>query len=211
MGTGQKDRRLNTVSEFMEKTVKRLAQELELARKFSVGERVIPYEAYIKILRMHEQIYLELRKHPSYGMQRQSEMFEATKGERILDINMEDEILKIRFPCLLPARDKETRAVKCLYALCYQQLSDWWMEHGMLRFNKAVLCFEYVYGKEERYRDYDNYESKAVKDMVTRLFLPDDSPKYCSVFQTARKGEEGMTYVYVVSPKKFEALWRKWI
>ena len=161
------------------------------------------YTNFLSLIRAHERAYLQLRGMPVYPDRPEDIPTHLAIGGEYLAISLIGEMVKIEFPGLLPFRKKDANATKALYALCYAQLVQFWEDHDFLRFDTAVLVFEHVRTGKEKCRDYDNYETKAIQDMVTRLFLPDDSPTYCSTYHTSRKGETAHTNVYLMQKKDF--------
>ena len=53
---------------------------------------------------------------------------------------------------------------------------------------------------------YDNYEINAVTDIVALYLLPDDSPKFCSLYYTTYRCRYDATQVFVI-PKSDIASW----
>lgn len=52
-------------------------------------------------------------------------------------------------------------------------------------------------------RDNDNRDYKQVVNTIAYWLLPDDSPKYCSMFNGTKFGEQDGTDIYIVPKEKF--------
>lgn len=79
--------------------------------------------------------------------------------------------------------------------------------NGSLKFKeKVVICIVHMYDSENkkgRCYDYDNLECKRILDVITSFTMPDDSPKYCDVFQTSEFGDSDKTRIFVMPASEF--------
>lgn len=52
-------------------------------------------------------------------------------------------------------------------------------------------------------RDYDNYDIKDMTDIITALFLIDDSPKYIDMYHTSRLSSQSCTWIHIIPCRDF--------
>ena len=77
-------------------------------------------------------------------------------------IKVQDGVLEITLPCLLPKR-KQRQSTEFLLDPMYFTLSQYADSHKLPKFKHCVVCFSHVYSEEfftRIVRDYDNLEQK---------------------------------------------------
>lgn len=68
---------------------------------------------------------------------------------------------------------------------------------------RVVIVYTYYYKNNERKKDYDNYETKFMTDILSSNLLYDDSPVFCCVYQDYRQGTKTHTEIDVMPEREF--------
>ena len=58
-------------------------------------------------------------------------------------------------------------------------------------------------------RDYENYDTKHMTDVICAVFLKDDSQKYLEVYHTSVQSKEAYTTIHVIPKKRFVEFYEK--
>lgn len=122
-----------------------------------------------------------------------------------IHISLEDEILSIRLPGLLPKRKVRTNTAFLHEPLNYA-LQEYLKSHSLSLYKDCVVCFSQIYDRAlslGRIRDYDNLEFKQILDTIAAYVLLDDTGLFCDSFHTTELGENDHTIVYIMEKSVF--------
>lgn len=122
-----------------------------------------------------------------------------------IHISLEDEILSIRLPGLLPKRKVRTNTAFLHEPLNYA-LQEYLKSHSFALYKDCVVCFSQIYDRAlslGRIRDYDNLEFKQILDTIAAYVLLDDTGLFCDSFHTTELGEHDHTVVYIMEKSVF--------
>jgi hypothetical protein len=122
-----------------------------------------------------------------------------------IQIEYNDGILEITFPCLFPKR-KQWQNAEFLTDALYAAFERAQEAGGLPKFRRCTVCFSHVYSQTlpaRRVRDYDNLELKAALDVVGAFALTDDSGLLCDVYHMTERGENSCTKIFVMAPDAF--------
>ncbi len=122
-----------------------------------------------------------------------------------IHISLEDEILSIRLPGLLPKRKVRTNTAFLHEPLNYA-LQEYLKSHSLTLYKDCVVCFSQIYDRAlslRRIRDYDNLEFKQILDTIAAYVLLDDAGLFCDSFHTTELGEHDHTVVYIMEKSVF--------
>lgn len=122
-----------------------------------------------------------------------------------IHISLEDEILSIRLPGLLPKRKVRTNTAFLHEPLNYA-LQEYLKSHSLSLYKDCVVCFSQIYDRAlslGRIRDYDNLEFKQILDTIAAYVLLDDTGLFCDSFHTTELGEHDHTIVYIMEKSVF--------
>lgn len=126
-----------------------------------------------------------------------------------IEINVDDGVLEVTLPCLLPKK-KQRRSTDFLIDPLYFTLSSYAANHKLPRFEHCVVCFSNIYDKElplRRVRDYDNLELKQILDVVAAFVMVDDTGLLCDAYNTTELGDSDCTRITVMEKEHFP----KWL
>ena len=115
---------------------------------------------------------------------------------------------RLTIPGILPKKEKGSP--NYIRGYLFPAMKAYFCEKEPVRYRDSVLIYCFVYDRERperKMRDHDNIEINAVTDIVALYVLPDDSPRFTSLYMTSIAGEEDVTEVFVVPRKDFA----KWI
>ena len=122
-------------------------------------------------------------------------------------INVEDDILSVRLPALLPKKTR-TEGFKFLQPALHAALKQHAEQTGLPHFRECTVCIEHVYDRflpVKAVRDYDNLEMKEVLDIIVLYCMTDDTGALCDQFQTTRFADSSCTIISVMQKEKFSA------
>lgn len=117
-----------------------------------------------------------------------------------IHISLEDEILSIRLPGLLPKRKVRTNTAFLHEPLNYA-LQEYLKSHSLSLYKDCVVCFSQIYDRAlslGRIRDYDNLEFKQILDTIAAYVLLDDTGLFCDSFHTTELGKMTIPIVYIM-------------
>lgn len=126
-------------------------------------------------------------------------------------ISMDDDILSVTLPGLLPKRKVRTNTAFLHEPLNYA-LQEYLKEHSIALYRDCVVCFSQVYDKElssRRVRDYDNLEFKQILDTISTYVLLDDTGLFCDSYHTTELGDQDYTIVYIMEKTAFPEWYRR--
>ena len=63
---------------------------------------------------------------------------------------------------------------------------------------RVIIRYTHFFEQESQIRDYDNFETKIITDLITPLVNFDDSPKECIIMSDYRMGEKCHTEVDII-------------
>lgn len=165
-------------------------------------DKEISKSMFHQLLKLHERLYLSIRKIPTYyDAANMEDELQSARG--IVKISENDNIYTFVFPNVLPARRQDNSTFRTLYNLYKPDIAEYFKNRNYARFQDAVVWFEDVYVNPANAVDYDNKERKYIMDLVSRALLLDDSPSYCSKYESMRKGERDCMCVYVMERVRF--------
>ena len=124
-------------------------------------------------------------------------------------INMEDGVLEITLPCLLPKR-KQRQSTEFLIDPLYFTLSQYSDSNELPKFKHCVVCFSHIYSEKyhnRRVRDYDNLELKQLLDVLSTFIMEDDTGLLVDAYNTTEIGEADCTRISVMDKDRFQ----KWL
>lgn len=120
-------------------------------------------------------------------------------------INMEDDVLEIALPCLLPKR-KQRQSTEFLIDPLYFTLSQYSDSNELPKFKHCVVCFSHIYSEKyhnRRVRDYDNLELKQLLDVLSTFIMEDDTGLLVDAYNTTEIGEADCTRISVMDKDHF--------
>ena len=121
-------------------------------------------------------------------------------------IKVQDGVLEITLPCLLPKR-KQRQSTEFLLDPMYFTLSQYADSHKLPKFKHCVVCFSHVYSEEfftRRVRDYDNLELKQLLDVLSTFIMEDDTGLLVDAYNTTEIGDCDCTRVSVMDKEHFQ-------
>ena len=169
----------------------------------------VPYKVYEDAVSSVERLYTCMREEMPFRAQPPEEEpagympEDAKDGQDEIKAVCRDGIYEFTLPVLLPKRNKRGHTLQALTMLITPKVKQLHEEEGRPRLEKGILCYEFVTDGTSGRRDYDNTETKTVTDIITRLFLHDDSPEYLYVYYFSTKGKPSCTKVYLMPPERF--------
>ncbi len=125
------------------------------------------------------------------------------KGEKLL-FSIDGNRLHIVFPSLLPKRiERQNNTAVYTNADIRQMYEPAFSEYFSGRKHsiyteKVVIIYTHFFSSEKEFRDHDNFETKAITDLITASVMLDDSPKHCAIFMDYKMGEYSHTEVDVI-------------
>ena len=122
-------------------------------------------------------------------------------------INVEDGILSVRLPALLPKKTR-TEGFKFLQPALHAALKQYAEQQNLPHFRECAVCIEHIYDRclpIKAVRDYDNLEMKEVLDIIALYCMTDDTGALCDQFQTTRFADSSYTIISVMQKEKFSA------
>ena len=141
-----------------------------------------------------------------YGGIPQDYYLQAAKMQGIR-VNVEDAILSVRLPALLPKKTR-TEGFKLLQPTLHAALKQYAEQNGLPHFRECTVCIEHVYDRclpIKAVRDYDNLEMKEIPDIIALYCMTDDTGALCDQFQTTRFADSSYTIISVMQKEKFSA------
>lgn len=112
--------------------------------------------------------------------------------------------LKIVFPSLLPKRinyasEKNLLRYNEMRAMYAPAFIKFGKERKFKGFkDKVIIKYTHFYESDRQIRDYDNYETKIITDLITPLVIVDDSPRECTIMSAYKMGDKSHTEVEVI-------------
>lgn len=200
---------LKKIETLLEKMNKQ-AEVTRLCRGYD--DKTASYTQALRLEELSERLVLLTRTLPAYtgAVNAKKDVENIIKKEISVDIRFTEEgWFQLTIPCILPR--KEHGNVDYIRGFLYPNMSDYFAEHEPVRFNDSVIIYRFAYDKERPERkmiDHDNYEINAVTDIVALYLLPDDSPKFCSLYYTTYRCKYDATQVFVI-PKSDLVRWVK--
>lgn len=154
----------------------------------------------------YQNLYLMQHKTRKLG-----EMCGEVREDEFADIDALDiqfyeyeDRLKIVFPSLLPKRINYAsennllryNEIKAMYVPAFDKFSKERKFKGFK--DKVLIRYTHFYESEREIRDYDNYETKIITDLITPLAIVDDSPKECMIMSAYKVGDKSHTEADVI-------------
>ena len=124
-------------------------------------------------------------------------------------IKVQDGVLEITLPCLLPKR-KQRQSTEFLIDPLYFTLSQYADNNELPKFQQCVVCFSHIYSEKfhnRRIRDYDNLELKQLLDVLSTFIMEDDTGLLVDAYNTTEIGETDCTRIFVMQKEHFT----KWL
>lgn len=124
-------------------------------------------------------------------------------------IKVQDGVLEITLPCLLPKR-KQRQSTEFLIDPLYFTLSQYADNNELPKFQQCVVCFSHIYSEKfhsRRIRDYDNLELKQLLDVLSTFIMEDDTGLLVDAYNTTEIGEADCTRIFVMRKEHFT----KWL
>ena len=117
-------------------------------------------------------------------------------------------IIDVKFPSLLPKKRRSENSHFMLDAL-YAALDEYDNTFGFSKINDNVICMTHYYSSEasNKIRDYDNFETKDIIDLIATYTMVDDSGKYCTSFSCTKHGDDDFTCITILDKNLFP----KWL
>lgn len=116
----------------------------------------------------------------------------------------EEDYIKIIFPGLLPRRINYRNKSNVLTYTDMRRMyepafTEFLRKRKKTVWNKRVIIrYIHFFEQESQIRDYDNFETKIITDLITPLVNFDDSPKECIIMSDYRMGEKCHTEVDII-------------
>lgn len=207
---------LENINRSVSKMSRRIEQATKAFENDSEEDISLGMKYYFEALQLGEKVAYELRQtHFEYGI--------CDGTAKVKDIVVD------AFPCeagytkegwfffsmpRLPSFKSNSYSVTYLRDTLYTVFEHLFSSHKLERylFENCVLIFRNVYSgndSKKAIRDNDNYEYKAVTNLLTTYFIPDDSPKYCDTFLCSVYGDEDATEVFIVPRREFPTFFLK--
>lgn len=124
-----------------------------------------------------------------------------------IQISVEDGILSVRLPALLPKKTR-TEGFKFLQPALHAALNQYTKQQNFPHFLECAICIEHIYDRclpIKAVRDYDNLEMKEILDIIALYCMTDDTGALCDQFQTTRFADSSCTIISVMQKEKFSA------
>ncbi len=122
--------------------------------------------------------------------------------EHGINIEYENEILKIRMPVLLPKKKRQSN--NFLLGPLETEVKQFLKGNEIKLFDNCVICFIHSYKDRSRImRDYDNIELKKILDFLCVYVMIDDSGYYCDMYNSSIVGDDDYTQIYIMSKENF--------
>ena len=124
-----------------------------------------------------------------------------------IQISVEDGILSVRLPALLPKKTR-TEGFKFLQPALHALLKQCAEQQNLPHFHECAICIEHIYDRSlpiKAVRDYDNLETKEVLDIIALYCMTDDTGALCDQFQTTRFSTSSCIIISVMQKEKFSA------
>ena len=130
----------------------------------------------------------------------------AMRQENCADVKFieNEDHIKIVFPDLLPKRINYADKANLLsYADLKQMYVPVFQSYYKNRAYKVwdrrvIIRYMHIYESEKKMRDFDNFETKIITDLITPLVNYDDSPKECMIMSEYRIGKKNHTEVDII-------------
>jgi|GEM_PF-4102939 len=116
---------------------------------------------------------------------------------------LENQILKIGIPALIPHRKAHTSYI---YKPLHHALKQFKAEREFELFKECTVAFIHCYDKKlpkTRIRDHDNIEEKQVMDIIKSFYMESDNGLYADTYHTTRIHDSDATMIYVMDNKVF--------
>jgi len=113
-------------------------------------------------------------------------------------------IINIKFPSLLPKKRRSENGHFILDAL-YAALDEYDSNIGFSKMQDNVICMTHYYSNavSTKIRDYDNFETKEIIDLIAAYTMVDDSGRYCASFNCTKLGDSDYTCLTVLEKNLF--------
>lgn len=108
----------------------------------------------------------------------------------------------------IPTVKSDPSNVKYFRDSVYTILSNAFVTGTLQRytFGKVVLVYRNRYAPDvtiKRWSDNDNFEHRALTNLLSAFFLYDDNPEYCDNYFCSDPGTENCTEVYIIPKEKY--------
>jgi len=153
-----------------------------------------------------EQIACRLR-HLVYAIAQKpkAEYLESAAKAQGINITLQDGILELDLPGLVPKRNKWKSAEFLLEPLT-AAISRYAQEQVLPQYRSCTVCFTHVYDSRTAdwaIRDADNMELKRYLDVVASFFLADDNGLLCDSYITSELGKRSHTLITLMERRRF--------
>ena len=142
---------------------------------------------------------------------RKAEYMKQAADVHGIQISMEDGILSVKLPGLLPKRRIRNNTA-FLYEPLNYAMQEYLKEHCISLYQDCVVCFSHVYDKTLslcRIRDYDNLEFKQILDTISTYVLLDDTGLFCDSYHTTELGQQDCTIICIMEKERFAEWFQK--
>lgn len=175
---------------------------------FDMGDISAAYGLALTLAMESERLTLQTRMLPAYtGNPKAAEGLDRLLMD-VIPVRIgytREGWFSLSIPLLLPK--KTAGSQDYIRAFLYPAMSRFFQGKEPVYFDKCVLVFRHVYGRERperEYRDHDNIEINQVADIVALYVMKDDAPLRCAHYYCSAAGSEDRTEVYVVLQTEFQ-------
>ena len=165
-------------------------------------DREILNEKAIKLVKMFGSSKIECAKLVSIaGITSLNELVDEIAVK--LEFIEEKEHLKIVFPDLLPKRlqyDNNKNLNKQDIRNMYQRsFLEYARKPEKIRFKERVaIIYNFYFESDREIKDYDNFETKVVTDLIASSIIGEDSPRECIILFNYGIGEKSHTEIDII-------------
>ncbi len=153
-----------------------------------------------------EKIVCQLRSliYVTTSIRREEYLISAAEVHGI-EINYEQEILRVRLAGLLPKK-KPSQSPEFLLDPLYAAMNHYADNYPLPKYRECVVCFMHMYDNrlpQRRVRDYDNIQQKQILDVLAAFIMVDDSGLLCDAYNTTELGAQDQTEILVMEKGRF--------
>ena len=195
----------NDLAKFKNQTSRHEVDAAKLLRYIDKFERLIADENYQDLEYIAECFMCALRDiMANVKQESKKEILIKCADSMGITIQKKDGILEVTLPMILPTKAKAK--AEYLFEPLFFAMENFAKCEEVFINEKAMLCIEFVYDKNNkniRRGDHDNKEVKQVIDAISSFVVLDDSDNYLSLCQISSEGEYNHTKVYVMPERRF--------
>ena len=158
-----------------------------------------------KLIRIYEKSNSKVRTLPiEFGCKYEREEYSKNVAPADISIRLDNDILKITMPSLLPKRSIGSTDLKALRHSYYNAFYEFF-KNGKYKVyeDKVVIVFTHHYDKDTPMRDNDNTETKVIIDLISTFTLIDDNPNWCDIYIKSVNDERTFSEVEVIPKSKY--------